>query len=475
MKAINKYRNKILTIACSIEFGESYTKNFIEFLLMLYLVNHFNLPTNKSSLLVGTTLSIVHISNIVGAFIAEKYLGYFITSILGSVLMTFGSIFLCFFHGLFFLHIALGIISVSIGLILVNISSFIARHYDQEKSSHSERGFGFSLFFIFINLGGVVGGAVSTSLANKYGYNQAFYTILISNFFIIAMQIIGIIVLNKSDVLQFKINTQKITISSVIILFYIAIVIISLYFNLIADMFFIAAIILSLCILLYSYIKSEKIVNPITPSIFFILNTLYWTLGFQMFLSFELFIDKTVNKNFFGIELTTTQILSTESIAVFIFGALIGKIWLKLSKKGIITHEIDKLTISFIVLFFVFLLNFYCIKFSIHNQKVLSYWIIIGFLIMGVSDVNISVYGLSFITRVAPKKFLSLYTSIWFISVGLGAKIAGYISSKINITNNLAQNKTSMENGLKIFMALALIYTAFCLISRKTVLKNTPK
>lgn len=76
---------KVLAITSLAEFAERYGYYIIQSLLIFYLIDKFQISQDLSASLVGTTLSMVYISAILGGFVAEKYLGYYRAGLLGSL------------------------------------------------------------------------------------------------------------------------------------------------------------------------------------------------------------------------------------------------------------------------------------------------------------------------------------------------------------------------------------------------------
>ena len=52
-------------------------------------------------------------------------------------------------------------------------------------------------------------------------------------------------------------------------------------------------------------------------------------------------------------------------------------------------------------------------------------WIVAGYFIMTIAELCLSPIGLSLVTKLAPKKFLSLIMGCWFLTSFIGNLIAG--------------------------------------------------
>ncbi|MEY8702305.1 MFS transporter, partial [Francisella philomiragia] len=85
-----KEEKKVLSITALAEFAERYGYYVVQSLLIFFLIEKFNISQEMSASLVGTTLAMVYISAILGGYIAERFLGYYRSGMLGAVFMVAG-------------------------------------------------------------------------------------------------------------------------------------------------------------------------------------------------------------------------------------------------------------------------------------------------------------------------------------------------------------------------------------------------
>ena len=471
MQTIQKDQSKVLLIASLTEFGERYSYYMLQSLLILFLVFHFKIAQNISSVLVGTVLSMIYISAIVGGFIADKILGYYRSAFLGSLMMIVGSLLLSASKTIDVLYLGLCFIAISTGLIKSNISSFIGRYYDRSGLPHSYRDFGFNVFYVGINLGSFLAYLLASFLANKYGYNVAFYSSIGINALMIINLIIGYFVLSRyiTDMkLSFKMIAQALS----LVIIYMVLVFIILKNPTIANISIFVAAALCILVLIRAAMKSGNYKRAATAVVFFILSIIYWALYFQQYISIELFIKSIVKHHFLGINIATTQIMSSQPLAVLIFGFFMGRLWIYLDKRGKAMHDIDKFNIGFILTLVLFIFLYIAITMTTANEKVAAGVFIIGFIIWAISELSLSAIGLSLMTKIAPKGFVSLYMGIWLVTLGIGGKIAGLLAAKVNITNNIVTSKASMQHGLILFMIYTVVGIVICIIGRKFIIRN---
>ena len=360
-------------------------------------------------------------------------------------------------------------ISISTGLIKSNIASFIGRFYDQTKASEGHRDFGFNIFYVGINLGSFFALFLASCLSDKYGLSAPFYSSLIVSFLVFINLIAGVFLLKK-HIKEIKLNAMILIKTAAILCVYFIAVFIFLKNPIIANLSIVAAGLLCLWILVASAQKKYW-KQVIVSLVFFLLSILYWALYFQIFISILLFISHGVSSNFLGFHLGDTQFLSFESAGVLIFGFIMGKIWLSLDKKGKAVHDIDKFNLGFILMIVCFAIIWLGIQASAVGIQMSAWFLVIAFLILAISELCLSAIGLSLITKLAPKGYVSLYMGVWLVTLGIGGKLAGFIAQWAPIANDVEVAKESMSDGLVIFMILSLIGVVACIVVRRKVQK----
>ncbi|MED7818564.1 MULTISPECIES: peptide MFS transporter [unclassified Francisella] len=462
-----KEEKKVLAITSLAEFAERYGYYIIQSLLIFYLIDKFQISQHLSASLVGTTLSMVYISAILGGFLAERYLGYYRAGLLGSLFMVSGFFILAYSSSQNLLYLGLSFISVSTGLIKSNMSAFIGRFYDQSSLNDSKRDFGFNIFYMGINLGSFSALFIASLLKDNYGFGAPFYSSMIVSACMLCMLVVGFKFLNK-HIIDFKL-TLSVTIKVALLL---GVYIVALFYifeqPIIANFSIIIALVGSIVILILS-IKKSSIKKVIVAGIFFALSIIYWGLYFQMFISLLLFTQYSVDNSL----LNPSQFLSIEALSVLFFASILGKFWIYLDKRGSRIEDVDKFNIAFVLMIVTFLIILVSILASSQGVKVAEYGIIFGYIILGISELSLSAIGLSMITKIAPKGFVALYMGIWLVTLGIGGKLGGFIASFFYIAeNDLSLAKTNMCDGLDTFIVLAVLTSLSILLLRKFVNKN---
>ena len=152
------------------ELWERFSFYGMKTLLMLYMINHFFWSQEDASGLLGTYAALAYGLPIIGGFIADRYLGAKRAVVVGAVLLSIGH-FLMAFEPLPFFYTALGFIIAGVGLLKPNVSTQVGSLY---KPGDPRRDGAFTIFYMGINLGALIGPLLCDWLRVHYGYHYGF-------------------------------------------------------------------------------------------------------------------------------------------------------------------------------------------------------------------------------------------------------------------------------------------------------------
>ena len=152
------------------ELWERFSFYGMKTLLMLYMINHFFWSQERASGLLGTYAFLAYGLPVVGGFIADRYLGAKRAVILGALLLSAGHITMAF-EALPFFYTALGLIIAGVALLKPNVSTQVGSLY---KPGDPRRDGAFTIFYMGINLGALLGTLICPWLRVNYGYHYGF-------------------------------------------------------------------------------------------------------------------------------------------------------------------------------------------------------------------------------------------------------------------------------------------------------------
>lgn len=158
----------------------------------LYLKNTtrgYSMTEAESADLFGTFIGLVFLTPFLGGLLADRYLGYRKSIILGGLMMGAGYS-LMYIHNINILYIAMTLIIMGNGFFKPNISTLLGNVYSTPQHQH-QKDDGYNIFYMGINIGAFICNFVSAVLLNVYGFGAAFLSAGIGMFLGVIIFVIG--------------------------------------------------------------------------------------------------------------------------------------------------------------------------------------------------------------------------------------------------------------------------------------------
>ena len=128
------------------------------------------LPAAEGNEIYGLYLAFVYFTPFIGGMVADRFLGYRRTVLLGGILMASG-LFLMSTHGFGPFTAGLGLVIVGNGFFKPNISVMVGNLY---QPGDAKRDAGFNIFYMGINVGAFVANLLAASVRNELGWLWTF-------------------------------------------------------------------------------------------------------------------------------------------------------------------------------------------------------------------------------------------------------------------------------------------------------------
>ncbi|MEO5648009.1 MAG: peptide MFS transporter, partial [Chitinophagaceae bacterium] len=155
------------------EMWERFSFYGMKALLIAFMTSQLDYDDPKAYAILGSYTALVYTMPMLGGFMADKFIGYQRAVLFGGILMAIGHLVLAlpndwsFFYGMAF-------IICGNGFFKPNISSLVGTLYSENDP---RRDSGFSIFYMGINIGAALGGAlcayVGTEINWHYGFGLA--------------------------------------------------------------------------------------------------------------------------------------------------------------------------------------------------------------------------------------------------------------------------------------------------------------
>ncbi len=149
----------------------------------------FDMTEADASNLYGTFIALVFLTPFIGGILADKWLGYMKSIVIGGVMMGVGYIGMSV-HNLSALYISMTLVILGNGFFKPNISTILGRLYNDE-SYKNQKDSGYNIFYMGINIGAFICNFVAAVMRIKFGWGGAFISAGVGMFIGIAIFLIG--------------------------------------------------------------------------------------------------------------------------------------------------------------------------------------------------------------------------------------------------------------------------------------------
>jgi proton-dependent oligopeptide transporter, POT family len=149
----------------------------------------FNMSTKESASLYGTFIALVFFTPFLGGLIADRYLGYHKSIVLGGLLMGIGYCLMAI-HSLQMLYIAMTLVILGNGFFKPNISTLLGNVYSTAQYV-DKKDEGYNIFYMGINIGAFICNFFGAALYVAIGWGAAFIAAGIGMFIGVVVFIAG--------------------------------------------------------------------------------------------------------------------------------------------------------------------------------------------------------------------------------------------------------------------------------------------
>ncbi len=400
-------------------------------LLVLYMTKKLFFSDEMSFGVYAAYMSLVYFTPIIGGILADQYLGYRKSIMLGGILMALGHFFLSIEQPIFF-YLSLSLLIVGNGFFKPNISTFVGTLYDKHDT---RRDAGFTIFYMGINIGGAVAPLLCAWVAEAYGWHYGFVLagigMLVGLYFFYDGQRKNVFGNNGyvPDQLNYNqriLGMHKGQLITVLALLSVPVFALIVRYNQYEHYLVGIAAILIIGALGYIYSTVGKIEKGrlLVVAYITILMTLFWAIFEQAGSSLTLFADRNVNL----VGINAAQTNSINSTFIIFLAIPFASLWTYLAKINRNPNSAIKSGMGLILLG----LGFVIFGASANSMDQLAqtpmWYLVVGYFVLTVGELFISPIGLSKMTELSPPKYLAFIMGVFFTSSFYGHFFAGKIA-----------------------------------------------
>ena len=425
-------------------------------MLVVFMVQHLMMDEKTANLQYGATQAWVYAFTFIGGLFADKILGLRKSLFWGGILMIIGSVILAVDPKNFFFT-GIGFTIVGTGFFKPNISSMVGQLY---RDGDPRRDAGFSFFYMGVNLGALIGGYICIAVAEgslwqsivpenlrwNVGFGFAAVVMIISLLMFTQTQKslgdIGLSPLLNMEKSKKKLYEMLTFIGSLAIVPVIIVMVANTEYTDYFMMFIGPASVLYLFYEMknFSSVENKKLLAAL---IFIIFSIFFWAFFEQSGGSLSLFAANNLNNEIAGIQLSPNGVNnSANSLFVIGFAALVGLVWLWMSKRKIEPNTVIKFGLAFIFLAAGFWIFYYTKFFADLNGRTSLGIFTFGWFIITFGELCLSPIGMSAMTKLSPQKTQAVIMGMWFLASAYGQYFAGLLGANIA---EASENATNLE------------------------------
>lgn len=424
----------------------------VQGLLILYMTEYFGFSDSVSYTILGVFTALAYISPLIGGFLATKLLGFKTSILWGGIFLILGYALLSLPFAKILLYPALATIIVGNGLFKPNVSSLLGAQYEPHDS---RRDSAFTIFYIGINIGVLLAGLSSGYIKEYFGWRTSFAVASMG-------LVIGLVTFIFGSRYIKDRKTELIHLRYFQFLFIPLCLLAIMILSFLLEVDALANWLLPcLGIVLFIYLilltlkqNAENRKRMIILDILIVSSIVFWMLFLQLFSSANLFVDRLVDKNIFGIPLSTTIFWGSESIFIILLGPFFAWSWQTLSHNDKNPSPVSKFSLGIFFAGLGFLVLALSTFFPNGQGLVGPFWIFSAYLLITIGELLLSPIGLSAVTLLAPPNLIGLMMGIWFVATGFGGIFAGMIAKLASVPDSI---KTSADK-LSIYQAAFFKY-----------------
>ncbi len=458
------------------EFWERFAFYGMRALLAVYVASTFFglLPEGEAkaqaSLTYGGYTSLVYATGILGGMLADRYLGYQRSIIVGGILMAIG-LFLLVIPDLNWFLVGLSFIVAGNGLFKPNISTMVGKLY---APSDARRDSGFTIFYMGINAGAFVAPIICATLVGKYfGMKYGFLAAGIG-------MILGVVVFHfLSPMLGHvgKAAPEHSSMKPVWVTFGGALLMVPVIFLLLSKSALLGTILLGVFVALGAYLiwtgtlekdNGVQTQRYIAMFLLFTANILFWALFEQAGASLNFLAKDYVDAPF-----NYALFQSANPLFILLLAPVFAALWPKLEAMSMNPSIPRKFAIALFGMALGFAVIVFAIKTLPSGQKIHWLWLTSLYLIHTMAELCLSPIGLSMVTKLAAPKNVGLSMGGWFLATAVANYLAGVISSVASggshaeAAGNLAQYSSTFTMLIWAGGIVGAIYFVFAPLMNK--------
>ena len=419
-----------------VELWERFSFYGMQGILLIYLyytATQGGLGIDKATAasVVGAYGGLVYLSTVLGAWLSDRLLGAERVLFYSAAVVMAGHIALALVPGVVGVGIGLVLVALGSGGVKANATSLVGTLYAENDQ---RRDAGFSLFYLGINVGALMGPLLTGLLQKNLGFHYGFGLAAVGMAIGLTQYAFGR--KNLPDAANdvpnpLPTNRRALAIAAGVAVVGV-IVVLAVLGLLPADKLSTIVIVVSALaavayvVVILSSRKVDRVERQRVLAFIplFIASAAFWSLYQQQFTVVTFYSDERLDRNLFGWEMPVSWVQSINPVFIILLSGVFAALWTRLGDRQPSTPI--KFAAGTVIMGVAFLLFLPLAGGGPHSAPLLA---LIGILLVfTIAELLISPVGLSVTTKLAPNAFRTQMVALFFLSIALGTAASGTLA-----------------------------------------------
>lgn len=402
------------------EFWERFSYYGMRSLLIVYMTKQLHFTTHKAGVIYGLYTGLAYLTPVVGGYLADRVMGQRRAIVLGGALIAMGHLAMTL-SPLPFFYAALVLLVLGTGFFKANTAVLVGALYAQDDPKRED---GFSLFYLCINIGGLLAPLVCGTLVTQghwhLGFGAAGVGMLGGLLVYLRYQHVlgahGLRPQTRAERGEDHVQTPL------------------------------------------TQVEKQRIWALVVLAL--VGNVTLWAAISQAGSSMALFADRETNLTIAGLgwELPASYMQAVNPLFIILGVPALSLVWRSLAKRQCEPNTSQKFILGLIMVATGFGVLVYAGFLVDSGYKVSMGWLVLASFLHTCGELCVSPVGLSLVTKLSPKRYASGLMGLWYASLAVANWLGGELAARYD---------TLTKTQLFLIPTLALAVTA-CVLALLT-------
>ncbi len=399
-------------------------------------------PAVKAGAIYGFYTAMVYLLSLPGGWVADRIFGQRRAVLYGGILIVAGQ-FLLMSPGVEGFYAGLGVLILGTGLLKPNVSTIVGQLYAQ---GDRRRDSGFSIFYMGINLGGLLSPLAVGWVGERIGWRLGFGLAGVGMIAGLIQYVLGGKYLGNAGLhpappanpeagRRLKRNAALGAVAGALILGAFGLLALTGGIEITAERISaglgIVLIIVSVAIFAWLLLGHGWSATERKRSgailVLFLASAVFWAAYEQAGSSLSLFAARSTNRVVLGFDFPASWFQFVPSLFVMLLAPVFAWLWIALAKREPSSPAKFALGLLFGGIAFAILVP--PARAAIAGALVSPWWLTGTYFLQTVGEMCLSPVGLSAMTKLAPARVAGMMMGLWFVSISIGDYLAGVAAS----------------------------------------------